>query len=138
MYCEKLAFFNVSVFDNLWASLRKKCPYSEFFLSAFSRIRAEYEGIRSSIFSYSWTFSTWHELFVSVMLWAIYRNVCKHSELIHPFATKFYTLKCFAPGTVDMELNWTSKPVWSMSKNLQLWNCIKNCKPKKKLPLWAM
>ena len=29
--------------DNLWQSLREKSPYSEFFCSAFSHIRTEYE-----------------------------------------------------------------------------------------------
>ena len=32
--------------------MREKCPYSEFFWSVFSRIRTEYEKIRS-IFPYS-------------------------------------------------------------------------------------
>ena len=33
--------------DLQYVALRKKCPYSEFFWSVFSRIRIEYEEIRS-------------------------------------------------------------------------------------------
>ena len=37
----------------LICTMREKCPYSELFWSAFSRIRAEYGEIRSNYFSRS-------------------------------------------------------------------------------------
>ena len=50
--CEIPHFFTIDVFVSLYVSLRKKCSYSEFSWSVFSRIWTEYEEIRS-IFLYS-------------------------------------------------------------------------------------
>ena len=48
----KASYFNLSIKSNTSFTLREKCPYSEFFWSAFSRIWTEYGEIRS-ITSYS-------------------------------------------------------------------------------------
>ena len=46
-YFKNLAVFTPQVCLAVFQPLREKCPYSEFFWSAFSRVRTEYEGIRS-------------------------------------------------------------------------------------------